>query len=87
MANGEKARFDEIGVSPERLDRNQQTYADVVAKYWGDPDFKAKVDADPTSVLKAEGIAVPEGATVKLRFNTENLLHIVLPAKKIKSGG
>ena len=86
MANGKKAKFDEIGVNPERLDRNQQVYADVVAKYWGDPDFKAKVDADPTSVLKAEGIAIPEGATVKLRFNTANLLHIVLPAKKVKSG-
>ena len=84
MANGKKARLDEIGVSPERLDRNQQVYADVVAKYYGDPDFKAAMDADPTTVLKAEGIEIPEGATVKLRFNTDKLLHIVLPAKKLR---
>ncbi len=72
------------GLTRDRLERNQRVYADVVAKYYGDPDFKAAVDADPTAVLKAEGIDVPAGASVKLLFNTENLLHIVLPA--VKSG-
>ena len=67
-------------LTPERVERNQQIYADVVAKYYGDPDFKAKVDADPTRVLKDEGLEIPEGANVKLLFNTEKLLHIVLPA-------
>ena len=81
MANDD-AKLDQIveELDPERLERNQQVYADVVAKYYGDPDFKAAVDADPTAVLKAEGLDIPEGATVKLLFNTENLLHIVLPA-------
>ena len=67
-------------LTPERIERNQQIYADIVAKYYGDPDFKAEVDADPTRMLKAEGLEVPEGANVKLLFNTEQLLHIVLPA-------
>ena len=67
-------------LTPERVERNQQVYADVVTKYYGDPDFKAKVDADPTRVLKDEGLEIPEGASVKLLFNTEKLLHIVLPA-------
>ncbi len=67
-------------LTPERVERNQQVYADIVAKYYGDPDFKAKVDANPTRVLKDEGLEIPEGAQVKLLFNTENLLHIVLPA-------
>ena len=83
MANDEtNAKLDEIaaGLSPERLERNQQVYADVVARYYGDPDFKAAVDADPTAVLKTEGLDVPEGATIKLLFNTEKLLHVVLPA-------
>ena len=67
-------------LTPERVERNQQVYADIVAKYYGDPDFKAKVDADPTRVLQDEGLEIPAGAKVKLLFNTENLLHIVLPA-------
>ena len=84
MANDETKMLDEIGVNPDRFDRNQQAYADVVAKYYGDPDFKAAMDADPTAVFKAEGIEIPEGATVKLLFNTEKLMHGVLPAKKVK---
>ncbi len=62
------------------LKERQQLYADVVAKYYGDPDFKAKMDADPTAVLKAEGFDFPEGAKVKLVFNTSDLVHILLPA-------
>ena len=67
-------------LTPERLERNQQVYADVVDKYYGDPDFKARMDADPAAVLKAEGVEIPGGAKVKLLFNTESLLHVVLPA-------
>ena len=67
-------------LTPERIQRNQQVYADIVAKYYGDPDFKAKVDADPTRVLKDEGLEIPENAEVRLLFNTEKLLNIVLPA-------
>lgn len=77
-----KSKVDEVvaGLTPERIERNQQIYADVVAKYYGDPDFKAKVDADPTQVLRSEGMEIPDGATVKLLFNTDKLLHIVLPS-------
>ena len=64
----------------KRIDHNQRIYADVVAKYYGDPDFKARMDADPTRTLKAAGLIIPEGTTVKLLFNTEYLVHLVLPA-------
>ena len=64
----------------EQHERNQRIYTDIVAKYYGDPDFKARMDADPTAVLRAEGLDVPEGARVELLFNTDNLVHIVLPA-------
>ena len=65
--------------SREELDRNQRVYSDVVAKYYGDPDFKAEMDANPTAVLKAEGMELPPGATVKLLFNSDKLINIVLP--------
>ena len=67
-------------LTSERLAHNQRMYADVVEKYYGDPEFKARMDADPTAVLKAEGLEIPNSAKVKLLFNTGNLLHIVLPA-------
>lgn len=66
-------------LTPERIRRNQRIYADFVDRYYSDPDFKAEVDTDPTRVLRAEGLDIPEGVTVKLLFNTWKLLHIVLP--------
>lgn len=66
-------------LTPEKLEHDQKIYADIVAKYYGDPDFKAAVDADPTGVLKSEGLDIPEGTNVRLLFNSDKLLHIVLP--------
>ena len=73
-------------LTPERIDRNQQVYEAVVEQYYGDPEFKARMDADPTAVLKAEGLEIPAGAKVSLLFNTESLLHIVLPAPASDKG-
>jgi hypothetical protein len=69
------------GISNEEFERSQQIFANVVAKYYGDPDFKAKVDADPTATLRAEGMNIPPGVTVKLLFNTDKMMHVVLPNK------
>lgn len=62
-----------------QVERNQRIYADLVARYYGDPDFKARMDADPAAVLKAEGLDVPEGARVELLFNTDDVTYVVLP--------
>ena len=83
MAGDPKASGPDVALAeltPERIRRNQQIYADVVGKYYDDPDFKAAVDADPARVLRAEGLDIPEGVTVKLLFNTWKMMHIVLPA-------
>ena len=63
----------------EKIERNQQIYADIVARYYGDPDFKSEVDQNPATVLLREGLDVPKGVKVELLFNTDKLIHIVLP--------
>ena len=75
------ATIDIPGMSREEFEKGQEVFADVVAKYYGDPDFKAKVDADPATVLREEGMKIPDGVKVELLFNTDKLLHIVLPNK------
>ncbi len=66
-------------LSQEDFEKGQELFADIVARYYGDPDFKARLDADPTGVLREEGMEIPNGVSVKLLFNTDDLLHIVLP--------
>ena len=81
MANGEKKDVTEV--TQEQLDQGQQIFVDIVAKYYGDPDYRAKMDADPTGTLKSEGFDFPEGVKIRLLFNTDKLMHVVLPVPTV----
>jgi hypothetical protein len=54
-------------------------YARLVKRAWSDPDFKAKLLADPASVLDAAGFTMPAGVTVKVVEDTDHQVHLVLP--------
>ena len=74
-------------VPRETMERNQRIYADIVAKYYGDPEYRDRMDRDPTATVKSEGLDVPENAEVRLVFSTKNLLHVILPALSGSSRG
>ncbi len=62
-------------------------YVDLVAKYYGDPEFRARMDADPAGTLKAEGFEIPEGAEVRIVVDSGNAVNIVLPPSPGDSAG
>jgi hypothetical protein len=51
----------------------------VIAKAWADEEFKAALMADPRADLKAQGIEVPEGVTLNVLENSDNVINLVLP--------
>ncbi len=51
----------------------------LLAKCWADASFKQKLLADPTAVLKAQGIDIPAGYTVRLLENTDKIVNYELP--------
>ena len=53
----------------------------IIARCWSDDNFKKKLLANPVETLKAEGVTVPEGASVKVLEDTGTVLHLVVPAK------
>lgn len=53
--------------------------SDVYAKYHGDPDFRARLEADPGGVLNGEGFKVPKGRTVRLVYPADGEVNIVIP--------
>jgi hypothetical protein len=57
-----------------------EVYEKVVARAWSDPTFKAQLLADPSAALIAVG-APPPGVRVKVVENTDQLVHLVLPAR------
>jgi hypothetical protein len=53
----------------------------IIAKCWSDEAFKQKLLADTVATLKAEGVTVPTGATVKALEDTEQTFHLIIPTK------
>jgi hypothetical protein len=51
----------------------------VIAKCWSDEGFKRKLLADPT--LKAAGVELRAGLSIKVLENTDKVFHLVIPAK------
>ena len=51
----------------------------ILAKCWADASFKQQLLADPVAALKAEGIEIPAGYTVRVLENTDKVINYVLP--------
>lgn len=64
---------------------NQEEHAkalsQLIAKCWADEGFKQQLLADPAATLKAEGVEPPAGQSVKVLENTDQVIHLVIPAK------
>ncbi|MBK5966213.1 NHLP leader peptide family natural product precursor [Thiocystis minor] len=56
-------------------------YQQLIAKCWADEDFKQRLLADPAGTLAAEGMAVPEGVTVRVVENTAQAVTLVIPPR------
>jgi hypothetical protein len=56
-------------------------WSKVVERAWHDEGFKKRLLSNPAAVLKEEGIEPPQGVQVKLVENTQNVIHLTLPAK------
>ncbi len=68
----------QAGVSSQRSLRSVRSR--IILKTWQDPDYKARLYADPKAVLIAEGVKIPDLATVKVLENSSEYLYLVIPA-------
>ena len=59
----------------------RKEYAKIIAQAWVDEEFKKRLLDNPATVLKENGIEIPEGMTVKVVERKENEIQILLPAK------
>src|SRR6476620_4138289 len=62
-------------------DEQGKKISQLIAKCWSDESFKQKFMADPAATLKAEGITVPAGVSIKAVEDTETVFHFVIPPK------
>ena len=61
------------------IDSGSSRYVDLVAKFYGDPEFRARMEADPAGALRAEGFEIPDGAEVRIVTDSTHVLNLVLP--------
>ena len=58
--------------------RNQ--LAELFAACWKDEELKARFMSDPKAVLTEYGLDVPDGIDVNVVENSDNTVHITMPA-------
>jgi hypothetical protein len=56
-------------------------YQQLIAKCWADDTFKQRLLADPAGTLAAEGMALPEGVTLRVVEDTAQAVTLVIPAR------
>lgn len=70
-----------FGGNCEMTEEQGKKMGELISKAWSDEAFKARLLSDTMVVLKENGIAVPQGVTVKAVENTSNVFHLVIPPK------
>lgn len=56
----------------------------IIRKIWDDPTQKQALIENPRTVLKENGIDVPEKIAIHIHENTDEVVHFVLPKKPPK---
>ncbi len=70
-----------MAMSREQYQERAKAYGRIVAKAWGDEDFKQRLLADPKATLQAEGLSFPEGAEVRVLESTDQRVYLPLLPK------
>ena len=60
-------------------DRDKVITAEVIAKAWKDDAYRARLIADPESVLSEAGAKVPPGVNVMVLANSPTIANVVIP--------
>ena len=53
----------------------------IIAKAWADEAFKQRLLANPSEILREEGIEAPNDVEIRVVESTANLHYFVLPPK------
>jgi hypothetical protein len=60
--------------------KGQEILRNVAARALSDADYKRDLINNPNEVLSSEGLDIPDGVNVVIHENTEDTIHLSLPA-------
>ena len=61
------------------MDAHENPMQGIITKCWDDEAFKERLLADPAATLAAEGVQIPEGVTVNVAVDAEDVRTLVIP--------
>jgi hypothetical protein len=70
----------------KKILEERKMYAKVIAKAWRDEEFKKRLLNDPATVLKENGIEIPEEMTVRFVERKEGEIVVPLPPPRPEFG-
>ena len=51
----------------------------IIARCWEDEAFKKRLMADPAKILGAEGVNVPDGVSIRVVEDTDQVRTLIIP--------
>ena len=57
----------------------QKQWGQIVARAWSDPEFKARLIAEPQTVLREFGIEPTPGLDIRIVEDSPGVQHLILP--------
>src|SRR5262245_36680786 len=70
-----------MAIDQTQMQEYAKQWGQLVARAWSDEAFKARLLTEPGQALAEAGIAVPAGYAIQVHENSENVVHLTLPAK------
>ncbi len=62
-------------------DEKWRKWSQLLARVWTDEKLKGRLMETPATVLREYGVEVPAGMQVRVVENTNDVFHLILPAK------
>lgn len=62
-------------------DENARRLGELILRAWTDEDYLQRLRDDPAAALDEEGVPVAPGVRVELHEDTDEVKHLVIPAK------
>jgi len=51
----------------------------IITRCWEDEEFKKRLMADPAKILDAEGVNVPDGVSIRVVEDTDQVRTLIIP--------
>jgi hypothetical protein len=51
----------------------------IIARCWEDEEFKKRLMADPAKILDAEGVNIPDGVSIRVVEDTDQVRTLIIP--------